>query len=99
MARKKQDDCYTLTDLTTKEVKTIVEEFDLCARFLKHGLPDGNYNITGPKINLDLFKHQGIVYPAGGEVGGKNFPRRSLKECQEVFTDADFGWPIPSGDN
>ena len=91
MARKKQGDSFTLTDSTTKEVKTIVEQLDLCVRYLKHSLPDGNYNITGPNINLDLFKHQGVVYPAGGELGGKNFPRRSLKECQDVFGDTDFG--------
>ncbi len=99
MTHVKQRECYTLTDLTTEEVKTVVEDLDLCQRFLKHSLPDGSYNISGPNVNLDLFRHHGVVYPAGGVLGNTHFPRRSLEECQEVFAGADFGWPMRFSDN
>ena len=90
MAHEQQGEFYTLTDCTTQEIKTVVEELDLCQRFLKHGLPDGSYNITGPNVNLDLFRHQGVVYPAGGALGTTHFPRRSLQECQEAFADSEW---------
>jgi hypothetical protein len=58
---------------------------DLCLRYLKHEVGDGEYSIEGPGIDMTFYRLEGIVYPSGGTIDGAKMPPRSKEECIKVF--------------
>ena len=58
---------------------------ELALRYLKHELPDGDYSIEGPGIDMVFYRHEGVVYPSGGTIDGKRMPPRSREGCVDTF--------------
>jgi hypothetical protein len=87
MARPADD--TTLFD-NEGEIRTIADR-DLCLRYLRHGrgLPEGEYTVRGPGIDLRLHNVGSVMYPAGGMIDGNAFPDRTRRECIETFRGDD----------
>lgn len=75
------------TVLTDKNGKIIVvAERESVLDHLKNACPDGEYIVKGPGIDAVFYRHDGIVYPAGGSLDGETMSRLSLEECIQAYS-------------
>ena len=51
------------------EILTIADR-DMVMRYIKHELPEGDYVVRGPEIDLKVYRIGGMIYPGGGVVDG-----------------------------
>lgn len=58
---------------------------ELLLRYLKHHLPDGDYRVDGPGIDVRFYRIKGVLYPYGGVIDGTAFPTLSRDECVAFF--------------
>lgn len=75
---------YTVRDKNAKIV-TIVPEFDLAFRYLKHHQPDGEYSVIGPECDCTITRTDGILYPTSGTIKGVRVEPRQNDEAREFF--------------
>lgn len=75
---------YTIRDKDAKIV-TIVPEFGLAFRYLKHHQPDGEYSVVGPGCDCTINRANGILYPTSGTVRGVKMTPMRNEEAKEFY--------------
>jgi hypothetical protein len=86
MAKKRKSKDTPDTEVRDGKGKLLtVGTRDLCMRWVKHRCPDGDYNITGPGIDLVLHRQDGTVYPTAGTIDGMRLQPLTDQQAKDIL--------------